>query len=285
MSDSGSQKRATRTASQFKMSNADEEQILRWCREEVPPDADPLYAILCEPNGLFRLDEGPIWDFKATWPFSLSDDYFAGLARAICAFSNSRGGILVFGVHDKHRTAGHNKVTINFDRFSQALKQLVGANIPIFVRSYTNVRCGDITALFISPRPLGTRPYKFLRPIGKYPASTIWIRSGHEVVEASPVNFPMLFCRSIKTQYDSLPPALDGSLPRSPATLKRFIGRIKVMDELFDWLQNSDEPRVYLYGKGGSGKSTIAFEFAQLLHGFGAELTMHNLDKIIPLYI
>jgi hypothetical protein len=92
-----------------KMPNAHEEQILGWCSGGALPDSDSLYDILCEPTGLFRLDEGPLWDFKAIWPFSLSDDYFAGIARAICAFSNTRGGILIFGVHDKHRTAGHNK--------------------------------------------------------------------------------------------------------------------------------------------------------------------------------
>jgi Cdc6-like AAA superfamily ATPase len=75
-------------------------------------------------------------------------------------------------------------------------------------------------------------------------------------------------------------PCTGGSLPQSPATLKRFIGRVKVMDDLFHWLQNSDEPRVYLYGKGGSGKSTIAFEFAQLLKSFGSALMLHNGDKI-----
>jgi hypothetical protein len=237
--------------------------------------ADSLYDILCEPNGLFRLDEGPLWDFKAIWPFSLSDDYFVGIARAICAFSNTRGGVLVFGVHDKHRTAGHNKVNVNFDRFSQAVKQLVGTSIPISVRSYDDAKRGDITVLFVSPRPQGLRPYKFLKPSGKYAANTIWIRNGHEVLAASPANFPMLFCR-----HDSPTSALDGSLPPSPATIKRFIGRVKVMEDLFDWLQNSDEPRVYLYGKGGSGKSTIAFEFAQLLRTFGSELVINNVDKI-----
>lgn len=262
------------------MANSHEEQIFRWCKREVDPDADSVYEVFCEPTNLFRLDEGSAWDFKATWPFSLSDDYFAAIARAICAFSNSRGGALVFGVHDKYRTGGHNKVTVNFDRFSQALKQLVGTDIPIFVRSFSNQNKGDITVLFISPRPLGVRPYKFLRALAKYPANIIWVRSGHEVIEASPIHFPMLFCRSQNAQYDTLPPLLDGSLPPSPATLKRFIGRVKVMEDLFDWLQNSDEPRVYMYGKGGSGKSTIAFEFAQLLQSFGSELFIYNNDKI-----
>ena len=222
------------------MANALEEEILRWCKEGVSADTDRVYETSCEPNDLFRLDEGSVWDFKTTWPFSLSDDYFAGIARCICAFSNARGGVLVFGVHDKYRTGGHNKVTINLDRFTQALKQLVGADIPISVRSYSDTKRGDVSLLFIPPRPPGVRPYKFLRAVGKYRSNVIWVRSGHEVIEASPVHFPMLFCRSQSTQYDTLPPLLDGSLPPSPATLKRFIGRVKVMEDLFDWLQDSE---------------------------------------------
>jgi hypothetical protein len=119
------------------MTSAIEKEIIRWSAEGLPTDPAEVYSVFCEPNGLFRIDEGPTWDFKATWPFSLSDDYFAGIARAICAFGNSRGGVLVFGVHDKHRRGGHNKVTVNFDRFKQALAQLVGADIPLEVRSYT----------------------------------------------------------------------------------------------------------------------------------------------------
>jgi len=147
-----------------------EEQIIRWCCDSIPPDSDTVYQLLCETNGLFRLDEGSSWDFKATWPFSLSDDYFGGLVRAICAFSNSRGGLLVFGVHDKHRTGGHNKVTINFDRFRQAVRQLIGIDIPMSIRSYDHLTIGDIAVLFIPPRPLGVRPYTFQRTLGKYPS-------------------------------------------------------------------------------------------------------------------
>ena len=49
---------------------------------------------------------------------------------------------------------------------------------------------------------------------------------------------------------------------------------------MFNWLENSDEPRTYLWGKGGSGKSTIAFEFANLLKSFGSEVQLQGRGKI-----
>src|SRR6185312_5552338 len=67
----------------------------------------------------FVPQEGPVWDFKREWPFSYSDDYFAGIARLICAFANSYGGIIVFGVHDELRTADTTKflqTSIAFNR-------------------------------------------------------------------------------------------------------------------------------------------------------------------------
>ena len=115
--------------------------------------------------------------------------------------------------------------------------------------------------------------------LGKYEAGIIWVRHGHEVTQATPAHFPILFYRATDVNVDVVTAELDGSLPPSPATLKRFIGRIKVIEDLFNWLQNSDEPRTYLYGKGGSGKTTIAYEFATLLKSFGSETTLNGHDK------
>ena len=254
--------------------------IREWCLGHDVPDAAEVYNLLRGQDGLFRNDEGTYWDFKETWPFSLSDDYFAGIARAICGFSNAHGGILVFGVHDKHRTAGFNNVHINFDKFKQALKSLVDDDIPMSIQSYENADIGNIDVLFIHTRRLGVRPYKFKRKCGKYSQNITWVRNGHEIIQATSANFPLIFCRGLDSNADGLNTELDGSLPPSPATLKRFIGRFSVIEDLFDWLDNSDEPRTYLYGKGGSGKSTVAFEFAQLLKSFGSELCLYGGNKI-----
>jgi predicted HTH transcriptional regulator len=89
------------------------------------PTEKELVEAFGSTDGRFILEEGSTWDFKREWPFSYSNDYFGGIARLICAFWNSEGGWIVFGVHDAKRTGGHNKVTVNVDKLTKALSQLL----------------------------------------------------------------------------------------------------------------------------------------------------------------
>jgi hypothetical protein len=253
--------------------------VLEWLEHAELPASEAVYGLLCQDEGLFRPDETQYFDFKKGWPFSLSDDYFAAITRAICAFANTHGGLLVFGVHDVHRTGGHNKVKPNFDKFRQAVNQLTRASIRLSLRSYVDTSRGDIDVLFIFPRALGVRPYRFSKNAGKYASNIVWIRRGHEVHEATPADFPMLFCRS-SIAIEDVSNELEGSLPPRPTTIKRFIGRERVIEDLFSWLEDSDEPRTYLWGKGGSGKSTIAFEFAHILKSYGSEVKIQGKEPI-----
>lgn len=259
------------------------ENIAVWCGSGSLPDGDVVYSTFLREDGLFDDAEGVHWDFKETWPFSLSDDYFGGIARLICAFANAHGGVIVFGVHDKKRTGGHNKVKWNVDRFNQALQQLLGMLPDIVMRSYENDEAGNIDILLVKPRQSGVPPYRFNKQIGKYRANALWVRVGHEVRLAEPSHYPVLFCRARPTDDEST--ALDGSIPPSPATLKqRFVGRTEVLDRLFQWLEASDEPRTFLHGKGGSGKTTIAYEFARLVKEHGDNLRAfggEHLDAVI----
>ena len=65
---------------------------------------------------------------------------------------------------------------------------------------------------------------------------------------------------------------IESALPPSPATLKEFIGRRQALDNLYAWLFFSDEPRTFLFGRGGSGKSTIAYEFARMIAETGGNI-------------
>ncbi|MES0132249.1 AAA family ATPase [Mesorhizobium sp. M0029] len=259
-----------------------EKSIRKWLTDEDMPEAESFYSALTTEGKAFTSEEGQYWDFKDQWPFSLSDEYFAGIARLICAFGNGLGGVIVFGVHDKKRDGGHNKVLINFDKFQQALGQLLGAHPNLVLKNYSSERYGDVNALLVCARQQNVSPYRFAKGIGKHKADTFWVRAGHEVSEATPSHFPILFCRADYEEFEGRS-GVEGSLPPSPAVLKRFVGRTEVLDQLFHWLGSSDEPRTYLYGKGGSGKTTIAYEFAKLLKDHGQHLSIsgHSIEVVI----
>jgi DNA polymerase III delta prime subunit len=65
---------------------------------------------------------------------------------------------------------------------------------------------------------------------------------------------------------------------------RAFRVRFTAFDLLFDWFFNSDEPRLFLWGKGGSGKTSIAYEFARVIRRYGRGLRMFDgstIDNVI----
>lgn len=98
-------------------------------------------------------------------------------------------------------------------------------------------------------------------------------RVGHEVIEPSSIDSMLYSARDdygVGDEDDSV--TIQDALPPSPATLKEFVGRRNSLDRLYKWLFSSDEPRTFLFGKGGSGKSTIAFEFARMVGESGGKI-------------
>ena len=62
------------------------------------------------------------------------------------------------------------------------------------------------------------------------------------------------------------------------------MGRLDTIDRVFRWLRLSDEPRNFLYGKGGSGKTTIAYQLAKVLKSDGSGVEMYDgelIDNVI----
>lgn len=235
----------------------------------LPVDASEILPFLTEADGSFISSEGPIWDFKESWPHSYSDGYFHGLCRLVCAFANTSGGLIVFGVSDKERQGDRNRVLPNLDRFLQSFKQLTGESFEHDFRRYSTDSVGAFEVMLVAPLKQQRLPLRFRGNDRYYPTDVIWVRQGHEVVAAAPRHIAQLYCRSIG-DTEGANAEIDGSLPPSPATIRRFVGRISTIDQVFEWLKLSDQPRMFLFGKGGSGKSTIAFQVAKVLRESGS---------------
>jgi energy-coupling factor transporter ATP-binding protein EcfA2 len=252
---------------------------------DLPEDKMQVVGSLIEEGERFTSQEGQYWDFKGEWPFSYSDNYFGGIARIICAFANSGGGLIIFGVHDERRLPGSNKVVPNVDRLQKALDQLLSDKIVISLRRYETDTPSAIDVLLVKSLEPSALPVRFNKDLGRYKRGIIWVRSGHEVVSAEPKHIPLLYCRDSLTDNDLDDDAtLGGLLPPSSATIKKFVGRLDTIDRIFGWLKKSDEPRNFLYGKGGSGKTTIAYQVAKVLKSNGAHFVINDgevLDNVI----
>ncbi len=243
----------------------------------LPTDPEGLIEHIGNPDGSFVPQEGVNWDFKESWPFSYSDPYFAGLCRLICAFYNTRGGIIIFGVNDTTRLSVDSKIKPNIDKFQLALNQITNEKIEIIFKSYETKKHGKFQILLVSRKPTEYRPAKFIKKIGGYEADIIWIRSFHEVIEATATDIQTLYCSGNNDKTIFLPKA---DLPPNPATIREFVGRMECIDQIFYWIKSSDQPRLFLYGRGGSGKSTIAYQVASALKNSSYPLRIEGQDVV-----
>lgn len=245
----------------------------------LPVDPKALLPFLTDADGSFTSREGQLWDFKGYWPQSYSDSYFHGLCRLICAFANTNGGLLIFGIDDKTRTPSQNKLAVDLDRFSQAFNQLVGTPLAADFRQYVTGNGGHFAVMLVPPLGANALPIRFVAKSKHYASGVIWVRQGHEVEAAGPKHIAQLYCRTTRGSNSDLG-EVDGTLPPSPATIRQFVGRMSTIDRIFEWLKTSDQPRNFLHGKGGSGKSTIAFQVAKTLRDSGSGFLIEGIDPL-----
>jgi hypothetical protein len=240
----------------------------------------------------FEIQENTYWDYKDSFPHSMTDDYFIGVCRLVCGFHNRYGGIIIFGIHDKHRTPGHNKVIVDIERFNTRLREVLSAPIECMHRRYqfrtgkpipANRHVDDAFDFVLVPKRNFSIPVtRFVTSIGKYQPSDIFIRQNHEVLRAKSADIPELYTPRSGfglLQQSSSAPVFE-ALPQRPSVLRQFIGRARVLDQIFSWFVTRDEARAFLHGRGGSGKSTIAYEFASIIARHGGDIEIEGGGKI-----
>lgn len=226
-------------------------------------DEELLKALSIDDNR-FVEHEGELWDFKETWPFSYSDEYFTGLVNLVCAFGNNIGGLIVFNVIDDGKLYKKSKIKTNPDRFINAINSQIFNPPKIEVRVF-DFHGNPLPIAVIYPRMEYEIPSKVSSKIGGSQNYIWYIRDGHEKVEADSKKIPLLFCRPQVRSDKQNSIILDHSIPNSAATLPKFVKRFEILEKIFEWLHDDRQPRSFLYGRGGSGKTTIAYEVARQL--------------------
>lgn len=249
------------------------------------PNGEEAVRLLTDQHGKFVVDEGPLHDYKDEYPFSSSDQYFGGILRLICAFHNSYGGVIIFGVHDKTRLAGKNKVVVDSEKINRKLREILCR--PLEIRTNrVETPGGPVDLIIIPPRATMAPPIYTIKDVGNYKKGEIYLRRGAEVLTAKGGDLSFLYGyrASAFGEQETVDLSVPSSLPPSPATIEEFVGRFTVIERIITWITASRDPRLFLWGQGGSGKSTIAYECAKLLADSGAMLKNKNgnpLDRVL----
>lgn len=226
----------------------------------------------------FDVQESLHWDFKDAFPEKLESDFGGGILRLICGFHNTYGGLVIFGVKDETRIVIGNKKPLDIERLNAFIRERLTSTIECVHRAYkVNTESGEVNIdiALVPKRPSGVPPIRFVQSVGKYEKDIIYRRQGHEVLEATSGDLPILYQPrddfGLLDKHEITKP-VERLMPPSDATVREFIGRRDVLDRLWHWLVFDDDPRLYLYGRGGSGKSTIAYDFAKRVAEHGGDI-------------
>jgi DNA polymerase III delta prime subunit len=238
-------------------------------QRSLPVDVAELFGDFLDcGQARFTIQEGLYIDFKESAPQKFSDSYGAAIVKLAMAFHNTYGGLIVFGVsNDKFEVVGLD-LGFDIEAFNRCFFDFTNTRVEGIFREYLIETCGKSIQVLLVPKRSMKPPVILTRPLGRYEQGSLFIRVMHEARKATTEDYSTLFS-SRRNDFDSqdllIAPPAHRSLPPSPATLKDFVGRQTLMKRLWEWFIFGDQPRLYLYGPGGSGKSTMAFEFARTI--------------------
>ena len=231
----------------------------------------------------FRIQEGFLIDFKRDIPTSFATGYGAGIVRLGLALFNTYGGIMVFGVADEDLRVIGAEPDFDIEAYNRYVYEISGKRIECIATSYYLPNLKSPLQVVLVPQRGIEPPAQLKSSLDKYPAGTLWVRDQHEVLIANTQHLTLLFSRRDDyrpNSHNQSAAPVHRSLPPSPATLHDFIGRKDLMYQLWNWLIFNDQPRLYLHGPGGSGKSTMAYEFAKNLADEASVIDFPNGEKI-----
>ena len=163
----------------------------------LPPTLSSFSETLFdEDSRTFVVQESLHWDYKNAFPEKLESEFGAGIVRLTCAFHNTYGGLIIFGVDDETKRPVGNTRQLDVERFNSFLRDRLSSPIECIHREY-KIPTPDqelrIDMLLVPKRPGGTAPIRNSKQMGKYRPGCIFHRQGHEVVQATSTTLPLLY--------------------------------------------------------------------------------------------
>lgn len=245
---------------------------------------------LINSDGTCLPKECELWDYKRT--FDGTKDSYLKTLKSIISFHNTFGGYIVFGVEEieKDTTFILTGVESNlidqqmlrgqFDRFFNQRLDLTYVELNISTHSKSVL----VGLLHIPKRD--KRIHSIAAKIDGADSKNkiilqkdaVYIRKIDEckqVVSQSDFEF-LVSERDFNIQEPEFKKArknvIEHNLPDKNFICPNFIGRFEIIQELWSWLSDDFQYTKVLAADGGKGKTSIAYEFSQLIIKSGTEL-------------
>ena len=258
---------------------------------------DNIISLLIKPDGTILPKECELWDFKES--FDGTKDSYIKLLKSVVSFHNTYGGYIIFGVTEEKKdtifrlsgiegnTLDQQKLRANFDKyFGERLDLSYEEHL---IESQSNGSDGVVIGLLHIPQ----------RPFKKHTVAVV--KDAHNTKQALVLQKNAVYirtmdeCKQALSQRDfefAVSPRdftaeikgivhrkniIEHNLPDKNFICPKFIGRNEILTELWAWLSDEYQYTKVLAAEGGKGKTSIAYEFCQLLAKSGTEL----YDQII----
>ncbi len=234
--------------------------------------------------------ECELWDYKKT--FESSNDAYLKTLKSIISFHNTYGGYIIFGVDEvvtdtsfvlsgvEKNLIDQQKLRGQFDRhFNQRVDLTY---VEILISSGENdvligllhipkrdKRTHSIAAINDAANSNGKiileKDAVYIRKVDE--CKKVVAQSDFEfLVSERDYNFEEFGANKTRKNI------IEHNLPDKNFICPEFIGRFEILQELWSWLSDDFKYTNVLAADGGKGKTSIAYEFSQLLIKSGTEL-------------
>ncbi|UVM15575.1 putative DNA binding domain-containing protein [Pseudomonas sp. B21-023] len=237
--------------------------------------------------------ECELWDYKEAYAESSHD--YTKTARAIASLYNTYGGYLLYGIKEtikdtQYELIGVKEGTIDIQKLKGQLDKYFGhrLNINIIELSYGSPVV-TIGLLHVPKRPeqLHTISANKIANDSKnkviFTEGATLYRDGDKCKQAvTHADFEFLtssrdLLALLDGKFVKKINLLDHNLPDRNFICPNFVGRVEIIQKLWAWLSDEFQYAKVLAGEGGKGKTSIAYEFCQLITSTGAPI----FDQII----
>ncbi|MBF6036211.1 ATP-binding protein [Pseudomonas sp. P155] len=237
--------------------------------------------------------ECELWDYKEAYEDSAHD--YSKTVRSIASFYNTYGGYIVYGVKEvekdqRFELVGVEPNGLNVQKLKGQLDKYFGRRLDI---SIIEISYGSpsvvIGLLHVPKRPEQLHTISASKRADDAKNKQIFsegatlYRSGDECKQAvTHADFEFLtsgrdLLALLEGRFVKKINLLDHNLPDRNFVCPNFVGRVEIIQKLWAWLSDEFQYAKVLAGEGGKGKTSIAYEFCQLIASTGAPL----FDQII----